>query len=271
MTRIQFVITDLDNTLLNNEKKVSLLNHQAIEHLKQSGIYFGLASGRDYQSVFALSKDWSIDTFLDVIIGGNGLQIFQPQKAHLICQNKISNTIALKIYKTFKDSGGYYFARNGANRFQESTDVDLHTDAIKYQEPENIVDLQSYLSTHDVDKVSIFCQPNQMNHMKEIAKSLHGLPISMMQSSSHLLEFMDKDTNKGSALHIACNQLGISIENTMAFGDTTNDYSLIKAAGIGVCMKNGTKDVKQVADHITQYTNNEDGFYHFIQKHILSR
>lgn len=55
MTRIQFVITDLDNTLLNNEKKVSLLNHQAIEHLKQSGIYFRLASGRDYQSVFALS------------------------------------------------------------------------------------------------------------------------------------------------------------------------------------------------------------------------
>lgn len=80
MTRIQFVITDLDNTLLNNEKKVSLLNHQAIEHLKQSGIYFGLASGRDYQSVFALSKDWGIDTFLDVIIGGNGLQIFQPPK-----------------------------------------------------------------------------------------------------------------------------------------------------------------------------------------------
>ena len=110
-----------------------------------------------------------------------------------------------------------------------------------------------------------------MHRMKEIAQQLHELPISMMQSSSHLLEFMDKDTNKGSALHIACNQLGISIDNTMAFGDTTNDYSLIKAAGIGVCMKNGTKDVKQVADHITQYTNNEDGFYHFIQENVFKK
>lgn len=270
MNAVQFVITDLDNTLLNNEKKVSLLNHQAIARLKEKGIYFGLASGRDYQSVFELSKDWKIDSFIDIIIGGNGLQIFQPQSNHLICQNKIPNKVAWKIYETFKDTGGCFFARNGADRFQESTDADLHADAIKYQEPENIVDLKDYLFTHDVDKVSIFCQPDQMNHMKEIAKQLHELPISTMQSSSHLLEFMDKNTNKGSALYIACTQLNIPIECCMAFGDTTNDYSLIKAAGIGVCMKNGTKDVKQVADHITQYTNNEDGFYHFIQEHVLN-
>lgn len=94
MNAVHFVITDLDNTLLNNEKKVSLLNHQAIARLKEQGIYFGLASGRDYQSVFELSKDWGIDSFIDIIIGGNGLQIFQSQSNHLICQNKIPNKVA---------------------------------------------------------------------------------------------------------------------------------------------------------------------------------
>ena len=38
MNAVHFVITDLDNTLLNNEKKVSLLNHQAIARLKEKGI-----------------------------------------------------------------------------------------------------------------------------------------------------------------------------------------------------------------------------------------
>lgn len=270
MKDIKFVITDLDNTLLNNKKNVSTLNLKAIQQLKEKRIFFGLASGRDYQSVFDLSKEWGIAHFIDIVIGGNGLQIFQPQSNHLICQKKISSNVAWKIHETFKNSGGCYFARNGADRFQESKDPDLHADAIKYQEPENIVDLHEYLSTHDVDKVSIFCQPDQMNRMKEIAKHLHSLPISMMQSSSHLLEFMDKDTNKGSALKIACTQLDIPLQSAMAFGDTTNDYSLIEAAGVGVCMKNGTDDVKEVADHITKYTNNEDGFYHFIHEHLLN-
>ena len=45
MNAVQFVITDLDNTLLNNEKKVSLLNHQTIARLKEKGIYFGCKGG----------------------------------------------------------------------------------------------------------------------------------------------------------------------------------------------------------------------------------
>ena len=87
----------------------------------------------------------------------------------------------------------------------------------------------------------------------------------------NLLEFMDKDTNKGSGLKIACDILGIPVKSSMAFGDTTNDYSLIETAGIGVCMINGTDDVKEVADHITKYTNNEDGFYHFIQENVFKK
>ena len=271
MKNVKFVITDLDNTLLNNKKQISKLNHKAIQQLKENHIFFGLASGRDYESVKTLTKDWHIQDLVDVIIGANGMQIYQMDENILHYQKGISKEIAWKIYETFKDSDGIYLARNGFTRYQESTDADLHADAVKYQEPEKIVNLHEYLKTHDVDKVSIFCQPEQMPKMKKIAQQLKGLPISMMQSSSHLLEFMDKDTNKGSGLKIACDILGIPVKSSMAFGDTTNDYSFIETAGIGVCMINGTDDVKEVADHITKYTNNEDGFYHFIQENVFKK
>lgn len=270
MEDVKFVVTDLDNTLLNHKKQISKQNHLAIKELKEKGIYFGLASGRDYHSVFQCCKEWNIDALTDIIIGCNGVQIYHHENDELTYLNKIPKEVALQIYETYKDTDGVYFVRNGDHRYQEKANEEAHKDALKYKEPEVYVDLKEYLQSHDVEKISVFCQPEQMNAMKELAQTfLPKLPVSMMASSSHLLEFMDKDTNKGTGLKMACQKLNIPIGSSMAFGDATNDYTLIEASGIGVCMKNGTDDVKAIADYITQYTNEEDGFYHFLKQYVL--
>jgi hypothetical protein len=54
-----------------------------------------------------------------------------------------------------------------------------------------------------------------------------------------------------------------------AFGDTTNDNEMIAGAGLGVCMCNGSDDTKALADVISEYPANEDGFARFIDTYIL--
>ena len=58
---------------------------------------------------------------------------------------------------------------------------------------------------------------------------------------------------------------GITLNDTIAFGDDNNDLSLMKTAGCGVAMGNATAEVKAAADHVA-LTNDEDGVAEFLEK-----
>ena len=57
--------------------------------------------------------------------------------------------------------------------------------------------------------------------------------------------------NKGSALRMLADELGIPVEQTMAFGDDLNDIAMLKEAGIGVAMGNAPEEVRRAADFVT--------------------
>ena len=78
-------------------------------------------------------------------------------------------------------------------------------------------------------------------------------------SCPQFLEVVPKGMNKGEAVKMLCQKLGVAIENAVACGDAANDLAMLKAAGIGVAMINGSDEVKAVADYITTRDNNHDG------------
>ena len=59
------------------------------------------------------------------------------------------------------------------------------------------------------------------------------------------------------------------MECTVAVGDEENDISMIRAAHVGVAMKNGTTEAKAAADYITECDNNHDGIAEVIEKFIM--
>ena len=80
---------------------------------------------------------------------------------------------------------------------------------------------------------------------------------------------MPYNTGKGEALEWLSRRLGIPRENTMAFGDSMNDESMIRYAGNSVAMVNGRDEIKNLARYVTEKTNNEDGLAHCIEKFVL--
>ena len=59
--------------------------------------------------------------------------------------------------------------------------------------------------------------------------------------------------------------VGAPMKNSIAVGDSGNDLEMIKAAGVGVCMGNGSDDVKAAADLVTTHIN-DDGIYNAFVK-----
>ncbi len=66
-----------------------------------------------------------------------------------------------------------------------------------------------------------------------------------------VVEFVPNVILKGSGIASVCYLLDIDISDTFAFGDSANDIGMIRHAGIGIAMGNGTDAVKNAADYVT--------------------
>ena len=74
--------------------------------------------------------------------------------------------------------------------------------------------------------------------------------------------------HKGSALKTIAEYYETKMENTIAIGDSDNDYPMIKCAGLGIAMGNADPELKEVADDITTSLK-ENGIFNAFQKYEL--
>lgn len=81
-------------------------------------------------------------------------------------------------------------------------------------------------------------------------------------------ELINRKFNKGTAIEKVCRFYGIPIEDSIAFGDSMNDYEMLETAGIGICMENGSAALKSVADEICPSVEN-DGLFKAFERHGL--
>lgn len=63
-------------------------------------------------------------------------------------------------------------------------------------------------------------------------------------------EIVNRRFDKGKGIERACRELGISLDDTIAFGDSMNDKEMLQTAGLGICMENGSAAMKELADEV---------------------
>lgn len=74
-------------------------------------------------------------------------------------------------------------------------------------------------------------------------------------------EIIPKGIDKGKGMEIVCQYYGEHLQNTIAFGDSMNDYEMMMTAGISVAMGNACEELKQIADVVCGNVL-EDGIYY---------
>ena len=121
------------------------------------------------------------------------------------------------------------------------------TEAI-FQQGDTLQKLQVFVKRAEAEQ-----RDGQLKKMQEKFPEL-AVSCSLINN----IEVNAPEANKGSALMVLCEQLGIDRMESMAFGDGTNDITMIREAGIGVAMANAASEVLAVADRVTA-SNDEDG------------
>jgi HAD superfamily hydrolase (TIGR01484 family) len=120
---------------------------------------------------------------------------------------------------------------------------------------------ESYIDENVAIKIDEFIKSNNIDWTYYLEDSR-----LLRRDIININEFVNKGMTKVKAIELVLNKLTIDKENVVAIGDGENDIDMIKFAKYGIAMSNSTEIVKENADIVTRYSNNEDGVYYAIKE-----
>lgn len=119
-------------------------------------------------------------------------------------------------------------------------------------------------------KALIIGEPDENDRLIEELRAVSAGRLAVVRSHALFVEVMSPNASKGQALAFLAQRFGVPREETLAVGDSGNDISMLRWAGVGVAMGNATDDVKAVADWIAPPVM-EDGLAVVIERLALGR
>lgn len=265
MQDIRLIAMDLDGTLLTTDKRLTARNRSAMEKAAEMGNYIVPATGRIYAG---LPEEIRELPFIRYLILANGAAVYDREEDQVLYRAEIPQQTALQvfdwldgfpaIYDCYQDGQAYMTAEmlKKADRYAPSP-IYLKM-ILSLRKP--VSDLKEQIRKRGgaVQKIQAFCQTVETQELV-MQKTAERFPqLAVTSSIARNIEINDGRANKGAALQALCEYLGIGTEGAVAFGDGSNDLSMIRAAGIGVAMENGVQAAKDAADRIAP-GNDEDG------------
>ena len=270
---VKVILLDLDGTLLNSQKTISPANYAALERAANMGVHIVPATGRFYEGMPEVVRNLP---FVRYAVSVNGAEIYDTKEKKVLHREELESEEALAIYEYLSSlpalcdayvEGWGYMERGYYDRMEDFAAQPYVLKMFKELRTP-VDDMKGFLAQHKVQKVMAF-----FNDMERRAVELERVkamfPNTAVSSSiSNNIEVNAKKATKGGALLNLCAVLGIDVKDSMAFGDGSNDLSMIQNAGIGVAMGNAYDGLKEAADFVT-LTCDEDGVAHAIQKFVF--
>ncbi|WP_201332048.1 HAD family hydrolase, partial [Lactobacillus nasalidis] len=232
---IKIIASDLDETLLGPGNRVVAANLRAIKKCQELGIKFVPATGRGFYSLKqTLEELGQTDQAGQYTICYNGGAIFENKGPRLISFTGMDAGLVEEIFKRGQKLG------LGMHVYTEDR---VYGYALTQEEIDFCKGRATFFALPGGDLTALrksgarFAKILYVNPDFEQLKRLRGdladleAVSEMSFSSNRYLEFNPPKVNKGLGLAALCRELGCSMEETMAIGDSFNDLPMIQAAG----------------------------------------
>jgi Cof subfamily protein (haloacid dehalogenase superfamily) len=262
----RLVAVDLDDTLLNGEGLVSEGNRAALHRAERAGVRVVIVSGRSYASTKQFIKALELPS---LTVSLNGACIQDPADDRTVAEFPIDPALTrrfLQDVEPFQVHVNYY--NREAVYSQSLTEAARMYNKMNRIEIEIVDSLAELSQEKPAAKLLLHADPERLSAARALLETRYGSLLNIVTSKPFFLEATDKAASKGAALLAVAAAYGVSPRETVAIGDSENDLSMLRAAGLGVAMANATDRVKAVASAVT-LSNSEDGVAHAIDSFVL--
>ena len=252
---------DMDMTLLDHsDYKIPDSTYRALERLREH-YYIAIATGRDLESKFSAGLQELVEP--DAVIHLNGTKVTVGNE--MIYHHSMKKDLVRRVLEFARDRDFAVGMTAGAEDYYMNPEVVREQDLRRWGETER--SFRDPWQLLDMD-VRTMVYLGGENGAKLVEAEFPELKLPMF-SSREGADIVEKEASKAEGLKRLCEYYGVPMADTVAFGDSMNDYEIVRLAGIGVAMGNSIEELKKVADYVTTPIG-EDGVWNACVKlHLI--
>lgn len=257
--KYDLIALDLDRTTLRSDSSLDPETGEALKAAIQSGLEIVVASGRSYT---ALPEEVMSIPGIRYAITSNGTEVNripggETARAYSLSEEAVRETEAiLEPYReeaaieVFIDGVPY----TGKAHWDDPCRFGCSPAYVPYiQNTRNrIEDIHAFIDAHaaEINALNVACPEPVLREelRKQFRERVPGVKLTC--SIPHLTEMINREAGKAAGLKFVCETLGIPRERTVAAGDADNDIDMMRWAGLGVAVANGSPNCLAAADRI---------------------
>ncbi len=243
------ICTDLDGTLLKNDKTISQENLEAIEYFKSEGGFFTFVTGRMPFFVGDMYARVRPNAPIGCINGGG---IYDFESGRYLWTTTMPRSVLELVEYADRSIKGLGVQVNTFERVWFCRENEATEDFRRVTGVERLN--CGYGDIAEPIAKIVFCDRDEQ-HINRLQELLHTHPradeFDFIRSEKTLYEILPKGIHKGTVLPRLTVHLGTTMDKTVAIGDYNNDIGMLRTAGVGVAVANATSDAKAAADYIT--------------------
>lgn len=265
---IKLFAVDVDGTLLTSSGRLSPTVVQACRAAERAGCTIVLASGRPPRAVRSILQTLSTT---GPSINHHGALIWDPAASQPIFHDPLEDELVRSIIAASRRiEPDLLVGLEVIDRwFTDKFDPKFGSEHMRLMQPDGVMPLEQALA-NPITKLNLLREPIRLNAVMEMLDDLYvrSLRIRVQITNPHLLQITNAKADKGVALRILAERMGLGPAQVMAIGDAHNDLGMIEWAGFGLAIGNALEEVKAAADVVME-SNDEHGVAFAIQRYIL--
>ena len=249
------VFIDIDGTLIADKYIVPQRTLDAIAAARAKGHMVFINTGRSMGNIPDILRN-QLD--VDGYIVGSGSMVTIGNET--VFRAALGGDLLRRLTEYAFEHREYWYVFEGLNKVY-SLDNEIRKRE-SFQIP--LESAEDYKLMNTDDEIQVIAMGEKIpDEFKETFKD----EITVFQFS-YYADLVIKGLNKAVGIERVLEKTGIKKENTIAIGDSNNDYDMLKYAGIGVAMANSQQRIIDVADYVTD-SNFDCGVAKAIEKFLL--
>jgi Cof subfamily protein (haloacid dehalogenase superfamily) len=265
--KIALVLSDVDGTLVTEEKILTDRAQKAVREIMDSGIRFAITSGRPPLGMADLLRQLQLDSPTAGFNGG----IYVDNSLVILEEKILSRGTAQQAIELIRGGGLDVWVYSGKDWFvtkEDAPHVAREAWTVKFQ-PKVVTDFGEALD----NIAKIVGVSDDRDHMQKCTgdvQSAIGKAAAVSRSQPYYLDVTHKDANKGAVVAYLAKYFDISPDEIATIGDQPNDVLMFDRSGFSIAMGNAADDVKSKASAVTD-SYNDEGFAKAMERYILDK
>ena len=252
----KLIVTDLDETLLTSQKTFERDRFMAcVQALEAQGALFVVATGNSYHKVEDFFTPDQRQSLYFACDNGN----FMVKAEENIFANGVPHHEFLDIIALIESHPGFYpMVSVGSHSYYDEKNKEAYAAFKKYNRILNhLNDYNEIPETETITKIAVYTEA-PLAEIKEVVAAINDQfeGVVAMSSGDNWMDAIYKDGGKGKALLYLQDKYNISPNQTLAFGDSLNDASMMEVSKYSVAMANADPDLLALCSY--QIGSNQD-------------